>query len=144
MSSIEPTSPQRHKEALHADHDALRSLVSAVADEDGLESLAGALSALTSALTEHFASEEGENGRLTGVVGDAPRYANAVSHLVAEHRAFERDLVALRQAVVDCLEGPVARIRRDRDALMARLRDHEERENSLAARAVYDEVGDGD
>ena len=103
-----------------------------------------ALERLRELLAEHFAGEEASDGLHEAIGGGTPHLLPAVQHLFDEHREFVADLDGLTGRARELVEGPLADLRAGVAGLIARLRDHEARENDLFGESVYTDVAGQD
>jgi hypothetical protein len=132
------------RERIAREHRQLSELLDCIETITAPAQLALELEGLRALLEAHFAGEEDADG-LHEVVGRAtPHLLPAVQHLFDEHREFLADLEGLTARACELAAGPVAELCAGVNALAARLRAHEARENDLFGESVYADVGSQD
>jgi hypothetical protein len=90
----------------------------------------------------HFAREEAPDG-LHGIIEEAaPHDLARVKELLDEHEGFLTMILALKDKIRTCLDGPMAEIYRDVQTLCDRLQTHEEIETKLLTDALYTDLGE--
>jgi Hemerythrin HHE cation binding domain len=134
-------SPHAVHEQILAEHRALREVLVRVQTHSDLYDLLALLAELRALLVPHFATEEADEGfeRLLG--RRAPHLLAGLGEVLDEHGEILADVDRLTAAARACLDGPVAAVRRQAGALVARLHAHEEKETELLVGAVYDDLG---
>lgn len=126
------------------EHRQIRSVVEVLETTGNLEALLPCLAELRTLLERHFAREEAPEGLHRVVDAAAPRLAASVQVLIEEHREFLEALDLISERARECLEGPIAEVRRSVAELCRRLHEHEAAETDLLAGALYDDIGGGD
>jgi hemerythrin-like domain-containing protein len=141
MGKPEPSIAEALSQAHAALLEDLRKLDEAVrpSSREGLADLAARLDAARAHITEHFRFEE-HNGYLDTVRGREPRLERAIQQLVEEHRQLAQSLDALLGKARAAANLDDA-LREDVRAWVARVRQHEVRENDLVQDAFSLDVG---
>lgn len=101
-----------------------------------------ALAELTADFREHVALTEGSDGLYRAVLATAPRLANVVANLTADHAVISQ----LTGRLLDRTQGPVDAaevepVREDGTALLARLSRHRQRGADLVYEAYQTDIG---
>ncbi len=144
MSRTE-TDARSSKQQFHAeideDHQALKELLSQLEETTDLQLLLSLLQRLRSQLLEHYEREESPEGLHEVISSLAPSQVATLQNVLGEHREILKRLDDLDRQVQECLEGPVAEVRRATDGLLEFLHDHEARESALFTEAVFTDLG---
>lgn len=107
------------------------------------------LDTLPRMLTEHFAEEEGLEGLFEAMRAARPAIDPQLKFLCREHREILEAIETLERRVRELEAGLeperrellLARLRENVDALVGRIRRHEQAESRLVADVFYDEEG---
>ena len=142
MTGREPPShaSQETRDAIHREHESLRSLLSRIEGTSQLADLVPLVAELRRELEEHFATEERPEGLHAAIQDRDPRYERALHVILDEHREFLAVAEDVLGRARNCLEAKEA-ILRDVLRLSNRLHDHEARETELLADSHYTDLG---
>ncbi|MDX1431506.1 MAG: hypothetical protein R3286_03560 [Gammaproteobacteria bacterium] len=125
-----------HRE-LAAEHAELMALVTGLASHPGLPGLVPLLETLHEALIRHFSHEQFPGGLYEALGGLGAEHHEEIRALIREHCTILSDVRGLlehaRAAEPEAEHTLLAR----RDAVVAAVRAHEEREHRLADRALH-------
>jgi hypothetical protein len=99
------------------------------------------LSELAAAIAEHIDETEGPDGLLEEILGVAPRLANAISRLRAEHDDLGARVVELRDRLAS--DARVDEMRGDILSLLMALSHHRQRGSDLVYEAYKIDIGGG-
>lgn len=130
------TSDTRPSEQIHEEHGGIKTLLTRLEGAGSVQELLGTVEVLRSTLTGHFAFEESDDGMASVVRDNAPERMDELEALFEEHGALSKALDALEALTHDLVKS--------RDAFVARVRKHEEKESDLLSGALYDDLGCGD
>ena len=134
--------PDTHRE-IEEEHRALGELLEKTSAVEEITRLRPLLGELRGLLVSHFRREEAADGFYRVVEESGPHLLPKVQTLMGEHETFLADVDRLIRQVDDCLQGPVAEIRRGVEELARELARHEERETELLSDSFYTELGGG-
>jgi hypothetical protein len=151
MEPVEPVTEQpketlrRRRAELHESIIALEQALAASAPgraDAWAERVRVALVELSADLREHIDITEGSHGVYRGVLGTAPRLANAVAELTREHA----EIRTLVDSLLACVSGSqtdtkVDQVRAFGTALLQRLLDHRQHDSDLVYEAYEADIG---
>jgi FAD/FMN-containing dehydrogenase len=104
------------------------------------QQLRGLLDPLRAAFAEHRAATEGTDGIYAEVVYDAPRLANTVHGLVAEHAALDSAMAALARRA-DEVSADAEALRRHAYKVLDELSRHRQHDADLVYEAYATDIG---
>lgn len=123
----------RPSEQIQEEHGGIKALLNRLESAESIQTFLDAVGVLRTTLKGHFAFEESEGGMTSVVRDNAPERMDELEALFTEHATLSADLEALDTVARDLLKS--------RDAFVARVRKHEEREADLLSGALYDDIG---
>jgi hypothetical protein len=121
-------------------HDLGKTLIGPADQESWPVHLGALLRPLREAFAEHRAATEGDAGLYAEVLVDAPRLANTVGGLVAEHRVIDTAIQRLA-AVADEITVDAEALRRGALEVLDELAQHRQRDSDLVYEAYTTDIG---
>lgn len=137
-------SVRRNKDAVLAEHRALREILARMREAEKREDLVARLLEFRSATRQHFDGEEAPGGFYENVILSAPRHQAALEDLREEHGRFLMEAERLTLTARECPDEELDRLRTDVRSLVERLDDHEARENEILLEVMNTDLGAGD
>ena len=122
-------------------HRAVHHLVGELRAATDLRDALRCLETLDAFLARHFEAEQAPDGFYDTILNTAPFFERRAKALIDDHGRVSTDIAGVCERVRELLDGPMADIFRDIDALSRRIIEHESGENQLLSDALYNELG---
>lgn len=113
------------------DHLRIRALLDGIHRIQDPHVLLPLLREMKGVLDDHFTLEEGVDGLYSLVSEFEPDRAARVETLLAEHHQLMGGLDALIVDCNSCINGPLARIKKNLDAFYSKIQDHDASETEM-------------